>query len=382
MDEEGASAIATLADIGIAEVRLRDTLMRATNATGLFRDTQVTANKAWAENSALSAEANKRYATTQSRLTNLKNTALLFAQKVGDDLNPALQGIIDRANEMLAAFMGMDESQRMAIIKFTGFAAAIGPALLILGKTIGTVGKLSEGFGKFAIGMQYEGETYLIADGYTNTRYAYWALAYPNNLVVTDDYPNLGPDDCLVFVNKGGIAITVPYASVIAGDLLIPGSVLADAIAANAITTEKIAAGAVTANTVAANAIGTNALAAGAVTTDVLAAGAVTANTVAANAIGASAIAADAITATRSWQARSQPRRSPRRPSRPTRSLQGLSPRIRSRRTPSTPARSRQGVSRPITWRPASAASWSSEKTRPSRRSMMRWKRKPSGRSR
>lgn len=45
--------------------------------------------------------------------------------------------------------------------------------------------------------MQYEGETYLIADGYTNTRYAYWAFAYPNNLVVTDEYPNLGPDDCL-----------------------------------------------------------------------------------------------------------------------------------------------------------------------------------------
>ena len=153
MDEEGASAIATLADIGIAEVRLRDTLMRATNATGLFRDTQVTANKAWEENSALSAEANKRYATTQSRLINLKNTALLFAQKVGDDLNPALQGIIDRANEMLAAFMGMDESQRMAIIKFAGFAAAIGPALLILGKTVGTVGKLSSSLGKFALSM-------------------------------------------------------------------------------------------------------------------------------------------------------------------------------------------------------------------------------------
>jgi TP901 family phage tail tape measure protein len=153
MDEEGASAIATLADIGIAEVRLRDTLMRATNATGLFRDTQVTANKAWAENSALAVEANKRYATTQSRLINLKNTALLFAQKVGDDLNPALQGIIDRANEMLAAFMGMDESQRMSIIKFAGFAAAIGPALLILGKTVGTVGKLSAGLGKFATGM-------------------------------------------------------------------------------------------------------------------------------------------------------------------------------------------------------------------------------------
>jgi len=153
MDEEGASAIATLADIGIAEVRLRDTLMRATNATQLFRDTQVTANRAWRENSALTVEANKRYATTQSKLTNLKNTAVLFAQKLGDDMNPAIQEIIARANEMLAAFLGMDESQRMSIIKFAGFAAAIGPALLILGKTVGTVGKLSAGLGKFATGM-------------------------------------------------------------------------------------------------------------------------------------------------------------------------------------------------------------------------------------
>ena len=56
-------------------------------------------------------------------------------------------------DELLAAFLGMDESQRMAIIKFTGFAAAIGPALLILGKTIGTVGKLSSSLGKFALGM-------------------------------------------------------------------------------------------------------------------------------------------------------------------------------------------------------------------------------------
>ena len=153
IDDEGASAISTLAEIGFSEIRLRDTMMRATNATALFRNTQNTANAAWKDNSALTVEANKRYATTQSRLTNLKNTAILFAQKLGDDMNPALQNIINRANEMLAAFLGMDESQRMAIIKFAGFAAAIGPALLILGKTVGAVGKLSAGLGKFSLGM-------------------------------------------------------------------------------------------------------------------------------------------------------------------------------------------------------------------------------------
>ena len=77
-------------DSGIAEVRLRDTLLRAVNANELFAETQGVAIDAWRDNTALTEEAGKRYATTESRLTNLKNTALLFAQQLGDDLNPCL----------------------------------------------------------------------------------------------------------------------------------------------------------------------------------------------------------------------------------------------------------------------------------------------------
>ena len=94
MDEEGESAIAVLDEIGIKEVRLRDTLLRATNATELFGRAQATANRAWAENTALTTEANKRYATTESKLTNLKNKAVLFGQQIGDDLNPTIQNLI------------------------------------------------------------------------------------------------------------------------------------------------------------------------------------------------------------------------------------------------------------------------------------------------
>ncbi len=153
MDEAGVSSIVTLQEMGFTEVRLRDTLMRASNATELFNQTQETANAAWEENTALTEEANKRYATTKSRLTNLKNTALLFAQQIGDDLNPTIQSLIDRANELLASFLAMDESQRMAIIKFAAVAAAAGPALLVIGKTTSAVGKASAAIGKFATGM-------------------------------------------------------------------------------------------------------------------------------------------------------------------------------------------------------------------------------------
>ena len=150
MDEEGVSAIATLNDIGIAEVRLRDTLLRAVNANELFARTQDVAISAWQENTALTEEAGKRYATTESRLINLKNTALLFAQQIGDDLNPTIQSLIDGAGDLMEGFLDMDEAQRMQIIRMAAYAAATGPVLLALGKVTRGVGTLSTGIGKFA----------------------------------------------------------------------------------------------------------------------------------------------------------------------------------------------------------------------------------------
>ena len=150
MDEEGASAIATLNEIGINEIRLRDTLLRATNATELFAGTQALANAAWEENAALTEEAGKRYATTESRLVNLKNKAVLFGQQIGDDLNPMIQNLIDGTGELIDKFLEMDEAQRMQVIRYAAIAASIGPVLLLMGKVSKGVGTLSTGIGKFA----------------------------------------------------------------------------------------------------------------------------------------------------------------------------------------------------------------------------------------
>lgn len=150
MDEEGESAIAVLDDIGIKEVRLRDTMLRATNATELFSRAQATANRAWEENTALTTEANKRYATTESKLINLKNKAVLFGQQLGDDLNPTIQSLIEGADDLLDRFLNLDEAQRMQIIRYAAIAAAAGPVILMLGKLTKGVGTLSTGIGKFA----------------------------------------------------------------------------------------------------------------------------------------------------------------------------------------------------------------------------------------
>ena len=150
LDDEGESAIAVLDEIGIKEVRLRDTMLRAVNATDLFSRAQSMATSAWKKNTALSEEANKRYATTESKLKNLKNTALLFGQQIGDDLNPTIRSLIDGAEELLQKFLSMDEAQRRQIIQFAAYAAAAGPVLLALGKITKGVGTVSASFGKFA----------------------------------------------------------------------------------------------------------------------------------------------------------------------------------------------------------------------------------------
>lgn len=155
LDDEGESAIVVLNEIGISEVRLRDTMLRSVNATELFARALGLAGEAWDENNALTEEANKRYATTASKLTNLKNKAVLVAQQLGDDMNPTIQNLIGSVSDLLDKFMGLDEQQRMSIVKWGAVAASIGPAVLVMGKVTGVVGSVTGAVGK---GMQAIGK--------------------------------------------------------------------------------------------------------------------------------------------------------------------------------------------------------------------------------
>lgn len=150
MDDAGISAIAVLDEIGISEIRLRDTLLRATNATELFSNTQNTANAAWKSGTELATVAEQRYATTASKLTNLKNSALLFAQTIGDDLNPTVHRLIEGTGEVIDKLMALDSTQRIQIIRWAAVAAAIGPVILVTGKVTKSIGTVSKGLGTFA----------------------------------------------------------------------------------------------------------------------------------------------------------------------------------------------------------------------------------------
>lgn len=148
MDDEGISAIATLQDLGFKEVRLRDTMLRTVSNTRLMEDAVADAIRGWQENTALTEMAGKIYATTAAQLTNLKNKASLAGQQIASDLTPIVQNLMSTASGLLDKFMGLDEQQRLSIIKWGAVAAAMGPALLILGRLVGAVGSIAGVLGK------------------------------------------------------------------------------------------------------------------------------------------------------------------------------------------------------------------------------------------
>lgn len=113
------------------------------------------------------------------------------------------------------------------------------------------------------VSISYKGQTYKIANGSTSFIYVYWKLSDPTSFYGSNAFPSLGDDDLLVFLNKNGTHVKVPTASVVDGSLIVPESIITDALAANVVTSEKIRSDAIEARHIKAGEITTDLLASG-----------------------------------------------------------------------------------------------------------------------
>lgn len=100
-DRLGKSSIAVLDEMGISEVRLRDSILRAANAGDLFTDAIDTGTKAWEDNTALTKEAEQRYETMESKLGMLKNGLVDLGISVYDGLSEPLKDGVTEAIDAL-----------------------------------------------------------------------------------------------------------------------------------------------------------------------------------------------------------------------------------------------------------------------------------------
>lgn len=109
-ERNGKSAIAVLNDMGIKETRLRDTLLRAANASDLFADALQISNSAWEENTALANEAEQRYSTFESQVDILQNKLTDVGIGTYDAMKPMLTEGIGLANEFMDGMIGQEDA--------------------------------------------------------------------------------------------------------------------------------------------------------------------------------------------------------------------------------------------------------------------------------
>lgn len=94
----GKSAIAILDDMGLSEVRLRDTILRASSASGMMKEAIDTSNKAWKKNTALTNEVEQRYETMESQFKILKNGLTNLGIEFYNSVRNPLADILKEAN--------------------------------------------------------------------------------------------------------------------------------------------------------------------------------------------------------------------------------------------------------------------------------------------
>lgn len=149
MSEKGENVFGILEDLGLSEIRVRDALLRASEASGVFTNALEIGSKAWKENTALTKEAEQRYKTTESQLRIMWNRVKDVAIELGQNLAPAVTSaldaakpFIDKIGEGAKAFSEMSKEQQQSILKTVGFAAVIGPAARGIGSLTSGIGGL------------------------------------------------------------------------------------------------------------------------------------------------------------------------------------------------------------------------------------------------
>ena len=122
LDEQGESTVLVLENLGLTGVRQSNMLKSLGLAAEQMTGAVDLANTAWEENTALTDEASKRYATTQSQLILLQNSYRNVQAAIGDAYTPTLKELYAAGTDVLdgAAQFIRDNP---ALVKALGVAA-------------------------------------------------------------------------------------------------------------------------------------------------------------------------------------------------------------------------------------------------------------------
>ena len=148
----GTSAIEVLDKMGISEIRVRDTLLRAAGASDVLTGALNLGRDAWEKNSALAEKTAIIYDTTGSKLQMMRNQMSATGKEIGDKLTPHLLKLTEKTRDVVKVFSDLSPEAQDTTIKLAAITAAIGPLLIAISATLNSVRTLGTALLAFATG--------------------------------------------------------------------------------------------------------------------------------------------------------------------------------------------------------------------------------------
>ena len=128
LDQNGESAVIVLEELGLTGIRQSNMLKSLGLAADTLASAVGTANKAWDENIALTVEAEKRYATTESQQAMMQNAFNNLKIAIGDNYTPALREMYGVGTDVMIGLTNFVKDNPKVVKAVTAAVAVIGIA--------------------------------------------------------------------------------------------------------------------------------------------------------------------------------------------------------------------------------------------------------------
>jgi hypothetical protein len=142
------SVLSKLQEMGLTEIRLSNMIAAAAANPDIFVRAMEISNEAYALNTALAEEAEKRYATAESYQRTQLNRMENAAADAGENLVDPIQNVMTKITDLLGKFGELDEGTQDWILGIGAGLAVGGPALMGLGSVVSAVGNITTAIGK------------------------------------------------------------------------------------------------------------------------------------------------------------------------------------------------------------------------------------------
>lgn len=145
---KSADVTKTLDELGIKEVRQAQSMGALAQSSDVLARALNVSQNAWQANSAMATEAEKRYGTLKSQMSQTWEAVKQAADELGQAFTPTLTSILKVVKKTANAFSNLDDGTQETIAKLLLLTAASYPTAKGLGKLFSGAQKLTNGFGK------------------------------------------------------------------------------------------------------------------------------------------------------------------------------------------------------------------------------------------